>query len=213
MGAGGLARRPRDEAARLRWAGRYVTVAEVLSLEQHEDGSLLVTAALAGDNAVAARWRADPGPAVAALGQGLRSLHDRLPVEDCPYTWSVEERLGWVDGQARRGLLDPGPWSPTMSVAEVLAELHDPPPADRLVVCHGDPCTPNTILDDHGGFVGHVDMGSLGVADRWADLAVATWATVWNYGSGWEDVLLAAYGADPDPRRTRYYRMLWALGP
>jgi aminoglycoside phosphotransferase len=30
---------------------------------------------------------------------------------------------------------------------------------------------------------------------------------------GWEDVLLAAYGVAPDPARTRYYRLLYDLGP
>jgi kanamycin kinase len=56
-------------------------------------------------------------------------------------------------------------------------------------------------------------MGALGVADRWADLAVATWSTRWNYGDGWERPLLDAYGVDPDPDRTAYYRLLWDLGP
>ena len=69
------------------------------------------------------------------------------------------------------------------------------------------------MLDDEGRWSAHVDLGELGVADRWADLAVATWSTEWNYGPGWEDVLLAAYGVDPDRARTRYYRLLWDLGP
>jgi kanamycin kinase len=51
------------------------------------------------------------------------------------------------------------------------------------------------------------------VADRWADLAVATWSTSWNYGPGWEAPLLDAYGVAPDPDRTHYYRLLWELGP
>jgi kanamycin kinase len=51
------------------------------------------------------------------------------------------------------------------------------------------------------------------VADRWADLAIATWSTGWNYGPGWESLLLEAYGVPPDPDRTRYYRLLWDLGP
>jgi kanamycin kinase len=42
---------------------------------------------------------------------------------------------------------------------------------------------------------------------------VATWSTQWNYGPGWEDTLLAAYGVEADPGRTRYYRLLWDLGP
>jgi kanamycin kinase len=42
---------------------------------------------------------------------------------------------------------------------------------------------------------------------------VATWSTTWNYGRGWENALLAAYGVAPDPVRARYYRRLWEPGP
>ena len=42
---------------------------------------------------------------------------------------------------------------------------------------------------------------------------LATWSTTWNYGPGWEDFLLDAYGVDPDAHRMRYYRLLWDLGP
>ena len=82
-----------------------------------------------------------------------------------------------------------------------------------MVVCHGDACAPNTLIGDDGRWSGHVDLGSLGIADRWADLAVASWSTDWNYGPGWEDVLLRAYGVESDPRRLAYYRLLWDLGP
>jgi kanamycin kinase len=92
---------------------------------------------------------------------------------------------------------------------EPAAWLDRAPPVDRLVVCHGDACAPNTMLDDAGGVCGHVDLGTLGVADRWADLAVATYSTVWNYGPGWEDALLDAYRIAPDPGRTTFYRALW----
>jgi kanamycin kinase len=81
------------------------------------------------------------------------------------------------------------------------------------VVCHGDACAPNTLIGEDGHWTGHVDLGSLGVADRWADLAVATWSTEWNYGPGWEGPLLAAYGVQEDPQRSDYYRLLWDLGP
>jgi hypothetical protein len=70
-----------------------------------------------------------------------------------------------------------------------------------------------TLLTGDGRCSRHVDLGELGVADRWADLAVATWSTTWNCGAGWETPLLDAYGIAPDPERTRYYRLLWDLGP
>ena len=71
----------------------------------------------------------------------------------------------------------------------------------------------NLLRQQHedGHWCGHVDLGSLGVADRWADLAVATWSTQWNYGPGYEDAVLAAYGVTPDAVRTHYYRLLWDL--
>ena len=95
--------------------------------------------------------------------------------------------------------------------AELDGLVADPPAVERLVVCHGDACAPNTLIDDHGRHAAHVDLGTMGTADLWSDLAVATWSTRWNYGPGWENELLDAYGTAVDAERTRYYRLLWDL--
>jgi kanamycin kinase len=176
----------------------------------------MVTAALMGDSAVAQQWQAEPAVAVRAVGEGLRALHDALPVASCPFSWSAEDRVGDALRRASRGLIDPRRWHDdhrTLGLDQALQLLSQPPPVDRLVVCHGDACAPNTLLSDDGQWFGHVDLGSLGIADRWADLAVATWSTEWNYGPGWESRILSAYGVAADPERTAYYRLLWDLGP
>lgn len=204
------------EAVRLRWAGVFTVVPRVLALDGDDAGSWMVTAGLPGESAVSERWRADPARAVAAIGHGLRLLHDTLPVAGCPFSWSAEIRLADAHRRADAGQLDPTRWHKKhqhLSVHGALQLLAQAPPVDRLVVCHGDPCAPNTLLADDGACSGHVDLGALGVADRWADLAMATWSTEWNYGPGWEDHLLAAYGTKPDPARTAYYRLLWDVGP
>ena len=64
-------------------------------------------------------------------------------------------------------------------------------------------------LDGAGRGIAHVDLGALGTADRWADIAVASMSTEWNYGPGYEDLLIEAYGVDPDRERLAYYRDLW----
>lgn len=171
------------EAERLSWAGQFVTVPRVLEYGADAAGAWLVTAALEGESAVSRRWRADPLAAARGIGRGLRMLHDGLPVDGCPFAWRSGAQL------------EPAP-----------------APADRLVVCHGDACAPNTLLKDDGTVAGHVDLGHLGVGDPWSDLAIATWSTEWNYGPGFEDALLDAYGIGPDPERTIYYRTLWDLG-
>ncbi len=183
------------EAERLRWAQRYARVPTVLDFGEDATGSWLVTAALPGETAIADRWKADPATAVRIVGAALRELHETLPVDECPFDWSIQARLDHV---GRTGA----------TAERALAEA---PPVDRLVVCHGDPCTPNTLIDNDGHYAGHVDLGSLGVADRWADLAVGSWATEWNYGPGWEEAYLEAYGVEVDHERIRYYRDLWDL--
>lgn len=163
-----------DEAARLRWAAGFVAVPRVLSAGP----GWLHTAALPGRSAVTAPWVARPVEAATAIGAGLRTLHDALPVESCPF--------------------DAPSWVPV-----------DAPPADRLVVCHGDACAPNTLIGDDGRCSGHVDLGDLGVADRWADLAIATMSLPWNFASDETDALLAAYGVTPDTGRMAFYRRAW----
>lgn len=88
-----------------------------------------------------------------------------------------------------------------------------PAPADGAVVLHGDACAPNTIVAPDGRFAGHVDLGALGVGDRWADLAIASMSLDWNYGPGWQDAFFDAYGIARDEDRIRYYRAAWDAVP
>jgi kanamycin kinase len=202
------------EAARMTWARRFHPVPRVLRRGRDASGSWLVTAALPGDNAVTARWTSEPAMAVTAIGEGLRALHEALPVAHCPFSWSAAERVADAHRQAAAGRVDTAAWHQChqgLSVTAALELAADVPAPDRLVVCHGDACAPNTLLADDGHWSGHVDLGLLGVADRWADLAVATWSAEWNYGPGWDGLLLDAYGVEPDQERTRYYRLLWDL--
>ncbi|MGP3533851.1 phosphotransferase [Microbacterium sp. RD1] len=181
------------EAERLSWAAGRTPVPVVLVQGADATHEWLVTRALPGRSAVDPRWLAGPAVAVRAIGRGLRAFHDALPVEECPFEWSVPAR---VANAARRGV-------------DVPAALRNAPPIDRLVVCHGDACSPNTLLGDDGEWMGHVDLGALGVADRWADLAVAAMSAGWNYGAQWEGAVYDAYGIDPDPVRDAFYRALW----
>jgi kanamycin kinase len=142
---------------------------------------------------------------------------------------------GWLhtQGLPGRSAVDPrwvaAPHTAARAIGAGLRLLHDtlpvdtfpfgPPPwvtdacpTDRLVVCHGDACAPNTLIDDDGRCCGHVDLGDLGVADRWADLAVAMLSLSWNYSGSWERDLLDAYGVEPDEARIDHYQRLWHAG-
>jgi aminoglycoside phosphotransferase len=202
------------EAARLRWAGRFSRVPRLLDEGSDKTGSWLVASPLAGQMACAGRWKAVPSTAVRIVGEALRAMHEALPVASCPFSWAAGDRLAAVRSRAAAGRLDPAAWHPShrrLTVPAALGLLADIPAVDVQVVCHGDACVPNTMIADDGRWSGHVDLGALGVADRWADLAVATWSVSWNFGPKWESLLLAAYGVKPDEDRIRYYRLLYEL--
>ena len=111
------------------------------------------------------------------------------------------------------------------AIGEGLGRLHAMDPSDSLfgapdwvgdqddvdhpVVIHGDACAPNTLLADDGSFAGIVDVGGLGVADRWADLAVASHSIDQNFGPGHQDAFWEAYGEQPDEEKVRHYLKLW----
>ena len=97
-------------------------------------------------------------------------------------------RIAAAQRAAAAGRLGTSDWAPEhleLGLEGAIAQIQNIPLQDKLVVCHGDACAPNTLITDDGRWSGHVDLGDLGVADRLANRAIATWSTEWNYGPGW----------------------------
>lgn len=182
----------REEAERLRWLGGRHPAPHVIEYRATKTSEMLVTEAIPDTtNAVTSPWTENADQALRAIATGLRQLHS-LSIDGCPFSWSVPHRLAAsnVDRQV---------------AAELLASA---PPVDKLVVSHGDACAPNTLLSPDGEFAATVDVARLGVADRWADLAVATLSLSWSYESFDEEVFWDEYGIAPDHERIEYYRAL-----
>jgi kanamycin kinase len=195
------------EADRLVWAGSFAQVPRVLGAGRDPDGSWMLTAAVEVGGAVATsaiepRWRSRGERSAIAVGIGLRRFHDALPTDTCPFIRTAETRIAALMAE---------PDGAVRTTTRVSLRLPDgaPPSVDRLVVCHGDATVPNTLLDHAGRFAAHVDVGDLGVADRWSDIAVTTRSVTRRYGPGLEPLVLAAYGVAPDDERITYYRALW----
>jgi kanamycin kinase len=197
------------EGERLSWLREHgIPAAEVLEVRP----GYLLTAEVPGISA-AEEWPAESLPAVVdALADLTRALH-ALPVAQCPFdrrlAVTIPEALAAVpdldDLDAERA-----GWSRDRLVAELLFTR---PAQEDLVVCHGDLCLPNVLLDPATVQVtGVVDVGRLGVADRWVDLAIATRsiddARNPQYGRSLSSRYLDRYGVTPDEAKISYYRLL-----
>lgn len=181
------------EVARTAWLGAAGLPAPDV-LDAGTDGATewLVTAALTGRPAHLP-WPADRrGAVVDALARITVALH-ALPVPGCPFDRSLAVTL------------------PPARAAGLDAEA---PVVEELVVCHGDLCLPNVLLDETGATVtGLVDLGRLGRADRHTDLALMSRSLADpslnpQYGPECAAAYLEACREPVDPDRLAFHRLL-----
>lgn len=205
------------EGDRLAWLGGREGTPEVVA--RHVDGATgwLLTAEVPGIPAHDPRFRMGSVEAwLAALGRSLRRFHDELPVQACPFDARVDILLASVRRRVAAGGVDPSTLGSTYQrysaeqLLEHLLAMRPPEPADDLVVAHGDPCLPNFLMSPAGDAVtGVVDVGRLGVSDRYRDIAIIVRSLSQNVGPDVAYVLLDAYGiAQPDLMRLEFYVLL-----
>ena len=184
------------EADRMQWASAFAPVPEVVDAGRVDGGQWLRTRSMDAESAAHPSNAGDPLQTVTALGRGLRWWHDTMPMPHCPYRWDVRQRL------QMRGM-EQTPVGQSFLDATATME-------DDLVVCHGDACNPNFLVRSEA-VVGYVDLGSVGIGDRWADLAAALMSLTWNFGRGWKQTFLDAYEIELNDSKVDYYWRLWEL--
>jgi kanamycin kinase len=206
-----------DEAQKLRWAGSWLPVPEVVEYGSDGDSDWLMTLELPGVDAAAHPWvTQDPRRLVTALAEALRAFHQAVPVAECPFDFTVPTALAHAKARVAAGLVDPArdfhsEHSGLTAEAALRRLIDTAPEADVEVVCHGDYCLPNVLLGDSGRVSGYLDLGRVAVADPWWDLAAGSWSCEWNLGPGFGELFLGAYGVAIDEQRLAWYRLLYDL--
>ncbi|MHA4854326.1 APH(3') family aminoglycoside O-phosphotransferase [Rhodococcus sp. MSC1_016] len=166
------------EADRLEWLGaKGIPVARLVDRGYNDTTTWMVTEAVAGIPA-AANWPDHRREAVVdALADLARTLHAQ-PADDCPFDRRLAVSIAEAEEAVSNALVnldnledEYAGWS----AEQLLCELHRTRPAvEEAVLCHGDFCPDNVLLDPETCQVtGLIDVGRLGLADRHVDLAIA----------------------------------------
>lgn len=192
-----------DEAMRLRFAGNWAPVPELIEYGSDGETDWLMTAALPGVDATKHPWFAsDPARLSRTLGEGLRRFHSLVPVNECPFDFTAPVAVSHVRARFAAGLItDEG------AVAKLAENV---PEGGREVVCHGDYCLPNVFFSGDV-LSGYLDMGKLAIADPWWDLAMGSWSVSRNLGPIYQQDFFDGYGIPPDEQRIAWYRLLYDL--
>lgn len=203
----------RDERDRAEWlAGTNLPAATVADWLESAEGACLVTTAVPGI-AGSELPESLQLKAMESLGRILRELHS---LRDCPFERPLASVIATAEDVVRRDAVNPAfltdEWrllKPSELLDRVLAERPSIEAGAELAVCHGDACLPNVFFDPGTVEVtGLIDVGRLGIADRYSDLALIAIQLhdEWSADPG---PFFAAYGVpNPDQRRLEFYRLL-----
>lgn len=208
-----------EERDRVHWLDTQgIPGPRVLDWHAGDAGACMVTSAVAGvpaDRVTAPQLQAAWEP----ITEAVRRLHD-LPASRCPFSRDLTRMFAMARDVVARGAVNPEFLPDDQQrtpPGELLARLAPhlghrlAQEAAQTVVCHGDLCLPNIILDPETLEVaGFIDLGRLGRADPYADIALLlanareTWADEEQAGRA-DEAFARRYGIVLDRDRERFY--------
>lgn len=211
-GKGTVANDITDEMVRLNWLQAYMPLPTINHFSRTADEAWLLTTAIGGKTAfqMLEDYPDDRGDIVDALAVFLRRLH-AIPVSHCPFNSDYPFRLSLAHARMVNGLVDTDDFDDERhdwSAEQVWDAMHTllPFPPDP-VVTHGDFSLDNLIFAD-GRVMGCIDVGRVGIADRYQDLAIL-WSCLGEFSLSLQQRLFQTYGiSDPDSNKVQFHLML-----
>lgn len=210
-----------NEYRMMLWLQEKLLVPKVYAYETLGGKSYFLMSKLNGEAACDEKYMKNPGLQVKLLAKGLQNLWS-IDITDCPSDSGLENKLAQAKYNVENNLVDLDNVEPDTfgekgfkNPGELLKWLYDNKPEEELVLSHGDYCLPNVIFKDNN--VGYIDLGKMGVADKWCDIALCYRSLSHNYNgryngqdySGLNDLLLfEELGIKPDWEKIKYYILL-----
>lgn len=205
----------------LRWLAEKAPVPKVAAHEVQNGQDWLLMTRVQGKELCKPDVMNNPVLLLDCMAEALHMLW-AIPVADCPFKRDVADNLDHAEAAIQTGYFDPSDCEPETfgpggfeNPKALLDWLKSNLPLQDRVVTHGDFCLPN-LFTDGVQFTGYIDVGNVGIADRWMDLALG-WRSLkhnsdGHYGKVYPNIdpddLFRAAGVPKDEEKLRYYILL-----
>ena len=162
------------EAEKLTWLHQQIPVPRVEAFCKLGDHEFLLLSSLKGRDASNVRNSKEAERNLPLIVEVIKKLH-ALPTLSCPFNQEIDTRIEQARKRLEAGLVDRNDFDEErrgIDPKELFSQLLTlKPQTSDLVVTHGDFCLPNIIID-RKEVSGVVDVGRVGIGDRYQDLAL-----------------------------------------
>lgn len=212
----------RNEHRIMKWLENSSFVPKCISNITENGMNYLLMSKIMGKMSCEDEYLSNPKLLVSVLAEALRFLWS-VDISACPVKNNLSTVLSAAEYRVEHGLVDVDDAEPETfgkggfkDPEELLRWLFDNRPKEDFVLSHGDFCLPNVFIND-GSFSGFVDIGRMGIADRYQDIALCCRSLHHNFSGAYggkafdgydEKMFFEALGIEPDFDKIRYYILL-----
>lgn len=211
-----------EQVQMMQWLEGKIPIPHVLAYEVLNGKSFLLMSRIDGKMSCDIYYLEHPHVLLKALASGLKMLWE-VDVRECPRIRNLDAELKEARMRVENDLVDMDNVEPTTfgkggfkNPKHLLEWLETNQPTFEPVLSHGDYCLPNIFLEN-AQIKGFIDLGNVGVGDKWRDIALCYRSLKHNFDGTYgrkvyndfnPDMLFEELGIEPDWDKLNYYILL-----
>ena len=203
-----------SEYEKLKWLNDKLSVPRITLYDYTDDTEYLITESVGGEMVCSEYYLNNPKIGISVIAQAFNQIYD-VDISDCPFDVSIDYKLALVENNVKNNLihiedLKDETLKKFGSLENIIRFLKENKFNDEKCFSHGDTSLPNIFaLKDK--FVGFIDVGECGIADKWFDLAICEKSIRRNYGEEYIQQFYNELNIVPDREKIDYYLLMMEL--
>ena len=198
----------------LTWLDNKLDVPKIIKYEIYNDMEYLLTESLKGEMICSDYYVKNPELAIDLLVKAFSELK-KVDIENCPFNVGIDYKLNLIKDNVDKGLITgefitDDTLDKYNGVSGILKYLQDNKFNDEKCFSHGDTSLPNIFVNENN-FIGFIDVGECGIADKWFDLAICEKSIIRNFGKEYVELFYKKLQIVPDRFKIDYYLLMMNL--
>lgn len=203
-----------SEYEKLKWLGGKLNVPKIVLYDYTDDTEYLITESIGGEMVCSEYYLNNPEIGINVIAKAFKQIVE-VDIKDCPFNVSIDYKLALVESNVNNNLihledLKEETLKKFGNLENIIKFLKNNKFDDEYCFSHGDTSLPN-IFASGNEFIGFIDVGECGIADKWFDLAICEKSIRRNYGEQYISKFYEELNIIPERDKIDYYLLMMEL--